>query len=121
MITDKYQFKALQMSLAVHALVFFIVIGAGSSLKPSNKLLVIDFRMENSTRTTKKNRATAYESRHRTAGMSTKAWGYERSSKGTERSKSNKRRTKAGNTHSDNPEIHETSASAEDSCRYSTE
>ena len=36
------------MSLAVHALVFFIVIGAGSSLKPSNKLLVIDFRMENS-------------------------------------------------------------------------
>ncbi len=43
-----YKFKALQMSLAVHAVVLLTLIGAGSSLKPSDKLLVIDFRMEDS-------------------------------------------------------------------------
>jgi len=48
MIRDKYHFKALQMSLVIHALVILIVIGAGSSTKPSENLLVIDFRMENS-------------------------------------------------------------------------
>ena len=120
MITDKYQFKAFQMSLAVHALVFFIVIGAGSSLKPSNKLLVIDFRMENSTGTTKEStRATAYESRHRTEGINTKAWGYERSSKGTEEIKNQQEKKQRQETPIlTTPEIHETSTSGKTARPY---
>jgi protein TonB len=40
--------KAFRMSLAVHILAILIVIGAGSSTRSSENLLVIDFRMENS-------------------------------------------------------------------------
>ncbi|MEW6586951.1 MAG: energy transducer TonB [Nitrospirota bacterium] len=66
MTRDNYHFKAFQMSVAVHALIIFIIIGMGGSLKPSDKLLVIDFRMENPIGTTKGNAgATAFENRHR--------------------------------------------------------
>jgi hypothetical protein len=43
-----HKFKALQMSLAVHVAVLLILIGAASSLKPADRLLVVDFRMEDS-------------------------------------------------------------------------
>ncbi len=43
-----HKFKALQMSLAIHVAVLIILIGAGSSLKPADRLLVVDFRMEDS-------------------------------------------------------------------------
>jgi hypothetical protein len=43
-----HKFKALQMSLAVHVAVLLILIGATSSLKPADRLLVVDFRMEDS-------------------------------------------------------------------------
>jgi periplasmic protein TonB len=48
MIRDKHYFKAFQMSLTVHALLIFIVIGTGYFLKTSDKLLVVDFCMEDS-------------------------------------------------------------------------
>lgn len=58
------------MSLAAHVMVLLIIIGAGGSLKPSNKLLVIDFRMENPVGPTKEStRATAHENKYRTQGI----------------------------------------------------
>ena len=53
MIRDKHHFKALRISLVIHALVILILFGTNSSLKPENKLLVIDFRMEDSVNTGK--------------------------------------------------------------------
>lgn len=44
----RHTFTALQMSLAVHLAVLLILIGTGSSLKPADRLLVVDFRMEDS-------------------------------------------------------------------------
>jgi protein TonB len=48
MIRDEHHLKAFQMSLVIHVLVIFIVMVTGGSLKSSDKLLVVDFCMEDS-------------------------------------------------------------------------
>jgi TonB family protein len=48
MIRDEHHIKAFQMSIAVHALLIFILIGTGDFLKTSDKLLVVDFSIEDS-------------------------------------------------------------------------
>ncbi|MEW6571581.1 MAG: energy transducer TonB [Nitrospirota bacterium] len=46
-----YQFKAFQFSLAFHALMILVIIGASSSssVVPANRVIVIDFSIEDST------------------------------------------------------------------------
>jgi len=100
------------MSLAVHALVIFIVIGTSGSLKPSNKLLIIDFRMENPTGTTKESiRATAYESRHQTEGITQKPGTMKEAQKEQRDQKSTREEQRQETPILTTPEIHETSAS----------
>ncbi|MEW6676128.1 MAG: hypothetical protein AB1348_09060 [Nitrospirota bacterium] len=45
-----YQFRALQLSFILHALVFLIIIGISNSIIPTSKLIVIDFAIEDSQR-----------------------------------------------------------------------
>ena len=49
-----YQFKGLQFSLIVHAMVFVFIIAFGSSIVPISKPIVIDFNIEDSTDAPKK-------------------------------------------------------------------
>ena len=48
-----YQFKALQLSFIIHVFVLMIIIGISNSIAPVNKLLVIDFSIEESDNITK--------------------------------------------------------------------
>lgn len=49
-----YQFKGLQFSLIIHAVVFAFIIAFSSSIAPINKPIVIDFNIEDSTDAPKK-------------------------------------------------------------------
>ena len=73
------------MSLAVHALLIFIVIGTGDFLKTSDKLLVVDFCMEDSPNSGDKTFA-ASEIKTQRDIMRQKAGTAERGSKEAERS-----------------------------------
>lgn len=47
----KYQFKALQFSLAFHAIVILFIIGFGNSFARTSRVIVIDFSIEDSINT----------------------------------------------------------------------
>jgi protein TonB len=62
----KYQFKALQLSLALHAVMIFFIIGFSSSFARTSRVIVIDFSIEDSINTGKEGAGTLNAGRTKT-------------------------------------------------------